>query len=306
MPRQRVFFGQSVHLRLSPRRFQLLFVLALAIVALIFIATPSRIKLPASSAVAKLSEEIEKTAQIAADRLPHPRLPKSWNPFGNVAHKPPEQADSDDGETRWYSDLKWLNPFSSQITLDEERTVLPPLIHRTPIYTYYDAAKEKDTEVRHAQNDLLLTWRRAWWAQGFKPVVLGLADAMKNSLYSKLERLEGVADEKELELRRWLAWEHMEGGILTNWLVLPMGSFSDPDLTTLRKGSHTKLTQRGGVLTASKENLSAALATLLQSKDLGTVAALSSALSSDIFIKEKPASSIARSTMLKQSDRNTR
>jgi len=294
MPKQRLLLGRTVNLRVPPRRFQILFALILTIITVTFIAIPSsKAKLPPKSAASQLSNEIEKTAHLAASIIPYPTIPKLWNPFGNAAHEPPDQENSNDGETRWYSDLQWLNPFSSQITLDEDRAVLPPLAHRTPIYTFYDPGTQKDTKLVDAQNDLLITWRRAWWAKGFRPVVLGQPEAMKHPSYEKFVRIGSLKDEKKLEVARWLAWEHMGGGILANWLALPMGSYEDPALVTLRRNRPVKLLSQGGIITASKENISTALTTLLASSDLSKSTTLLDALPRNTYDTKKSASSIA-------------
>ena len=81
-------------------------------------------------------------AHQAVDNLP--ALPK-LNPFKAPAHAPPEQANSTSGDTRWYSDWKWQNPFSSSVTFEEGRVVLPLEAKRPPIYTYFDkSANKKD------------------------------------------------------------------------------------------------------------------------------------------------------------------
>lgn len=92
-------------------------------------------------------------------------------------HKPPQQINSTSEDASWYSDWRWLNPFSSSVTLDEDRALLPPLPERPFIYTYYDTTITKDKEAQKIDKETLLTWRRAWWAKGFRPVVLTQAEA---------------------------------------------------------------------------------------------------------------------------------
>jgi len=133
----------------------------------------------------------EQSATGPAKFVPTPKLPSLSNfhlpSFRPPSHEQPEeQTNSTHGESKWYSTLEWLNPFSSAITLDENRSVLPPLRERRPIYTYYDAKynpnKSNGKDLKDLQNadaELLLAWRRAWFAQGFKPVVLTPGDAMK-------------------------------------------------------------------------------------------------------------------------------
>lgn len=197
------------------------------------------------------SEGITETAHGAAKYLPKqlPKLPSpaSLNPFKAPAHEPPPvQANSTSGEARWFSDWKWLHPFSSSITLDENRAVLPPLTKRPPVYTYYDAEWDKDEEAKDATHHLLLIWRRAWWAQGFRPKVLGRPEAVNNPLYRKLQNLD-IDPELENDLMRWLAWGNMGTGILANWLAVPMAPHSDPLLSYLHRGEYPELTRYEGL-----------------------------------------------------------
>ena len=62
--------------------------------------------------------------------------------FQKSAHKPPQQKNSTHGDSSWYSDWTWQNPFSSSVTLDEERIVLPPLHSPEPA-----GAAERDSLV---------------------------------------------------------------------------------------------------------------------------------------------------------------
>ncbi|KAA6414600.1 MAG: hypothetical protein FRX48_01350 [Lasallia pustulata] len=200
-----------------------------------------------SSSLVPSAAQLSNSAKDAARHVHRPKIPKLGvpniqNPFRQAAHKPPKQANSTSGEAEWFSDWKWLNPFSSTITLDENWTVLPPLRTRPLIYTYYDTAKEIDAATTEAENELLLIWRRAWWAQGFRPVILGKAEAMDNPLYESLQAKQ-LSPELESDLLRWLAWGRMGTGILANWLVLPMGPYEDNLLSYLRRGSYPKLTR---------------------------------------------------------------
>ncbi|OCL01905.1 hypothetical protein AOQ84DRAFT_434656 [Glonium stellatum] len=232
MPVQRTCCGHPVALQMLPRRFQLLFgIVILIILSLFLLGPPSSVDIPT---VAEVKDSI-KNPKL-------PKLPYVHNPFGQASHKPPVQANSTSGDAKWFSDWKWRNPFSSSITLDENRAVLPPLKVRPPIYTFYDANKKQDKAITEAENRLLLAWRRAWWAQGFKPQVLSRAEAQKNPLYETLQRLE-LDSKLELEFVRWLAWGHMGTGILANWLALPMAPHDNALLTYLRRGEYPRLTR---------------------------------------------------------------
>ena len=112
-----------------------------------------------------------------------PKLPPALRPFRPSAHAPPIQPNSTSGDARWHQSWDWRRPFSSAITLDEHRSVLPPLVERPLIFTYYDAGRAESREVDEVENAVLLTWRRAWWAQGFKPVILGRAEARRSELF---------------------------------------------------------------------------------------------------------------------------
>ncbi|CAG5156349.1 uncharacterized protein ALTATR162_LOCUS4147 [Alternaria atra] len=241
MPTQHTFMGRPIALQMPPRRFQILFiVLFFFVINFSFYGPPSRDSLP--------------TYDEVADAVKHPQahlpdlgeLPAVPKPFGPSAHKPPVQANSTTasayGAIEWLSDFKWRNPFSSAVTLDENTALLPPLRERPPIYTYYDVPKKQDKHVSAAEQRLILAWRRAWWAQGFKPVVLSRAEAMHHPQYQLFQRMK--LDAKiEFEVMRWLAWGHMGGGVLVNWLALPMAEYENPMLSFLRRNEYPKLSR---------------------------------------------------------------
>jgi hypothetical protein len=226
-------------------------------------------------------------------KLPSPSV---LNPFRPAAHAPPVQANSTSGDSRWHQSWKWLSPFSSSITLDENRSVLPPLVDRPRIYTYYDAKAEKDDDIKSIENDILLIWRRAWWAQGFKPLILGPAEAMNNPIYEKVQRLD-LPPTIRREISSWLAWENMGGGILCNFLALPMGPYEDPLLSYLRRGEYPDLTRYdalfNGLFVGSKAEISAAIQTALSSSDLSKSDNLYDLVPLETFKIDNPPKSIA-------------
>jgi hypothetical protein len=241
MPVQQTCCGRPLTLHMPPRRFQVLFGLILLCATVVIFFGSSAVDVPAVNAV--------------TDHLPqsltHPKVPSipdSFHIFGQSAHKPPVQANSSSGDARWYADWRWKNPFSSTVTLDENRAVLPPLVRRPPIYTFYEpsADAKKSKALREAEEGVIFQWRRAWWAQGFKPVVLGRAEAINNPLYKKVQML-NLEDNIEVELARWLAWGNMGTGILTNWLVFPMAAYDNSLLTFFRKGNYPQLTRYEGL-----------------------------------------------------------
>lgn len=234
MPKQYVVFGRPVPHGLARRAPVLLAGLAIfAVVSLLFTVpthTAGRFHIPKS-------------------------LKSKWSkldPFKPPAHEPPpKQANDTYNGMSWYSDWKWLNnPFSSTITLDENRSLLPVLKRRPPIYCYYDSGIEKDEDTKDAESDLLLTWRRAWWAQGFKPVILGPDEAEHNPMYDELQTKTDFDPDLRAAIIQWMAWENMRGGLMSHYLTFPMGAHDAPLLTWLREGDHgeyPKLTRWEGL-----------------------------------------------------------
>lgn len=159
--------------------------------------------------------------------------------------------------------------------------MLPKSKPRSPIYTFYDADAEKEEKTKAAENKLLLLWRRAWWAQGFRPVILGRSEAMNNPLYEKVQAHK-LKPQLEADLVRWLAWGQMGTGILANWLVLPMGHHHDPVLSHLRGGEYTKVTgyERvgGGLYSGEKNAINDAIAEALKAPTLESSNSLSDVL----------------------------
>ncbi|KAK4175712.1 hypothetical protein QBC36DRAFT_240507 [Triangularia setosa] len=244
MPRQYVVFGRPVP-RLGSRHISLIFVCLglFALFSLLF-SFPSE----PSEGVALTTTDAT-APKPAGHKFGIPKSLKSpWlkklNPFKPPSHPPQRQKNDTDGESSWYSDWRWLTmPFSSSITLDEDRAVLPVLTKRTPIYCYYDTTVEKDKANKEVESDLLLAWRRAWWAKGFQPTILSPAEAMNNPLYEELQKVEGMTDLLRTDLMRWLAWDNMGGGLLAHNLLFPMGAYDDPLLTYLRRGEFPSLTR---------------------------------------------------------------
>jgi hypothetical protein len=192
--------------------------------------------------------------------IPQPKLPSFDNfrfPFRPAAHQPPEQKNSTSAESKWFSDWKWLNPFSSSITLDENRSVLPPLRERVHVYTYYEPNVKNDDQEQVADAQLLLAWRRAWYAQGFRPVVLSRAEAMDNQYYEAVQRLK-MDPTLEADFFKWLAWGNMGTGLFADWRCFPMARYDDDLLSYLRRGavpSHiTRFEQLDGGLFAGEKS----------------------------------------------------
>ncbi|KAI7788747.1 hypothetical protein LA080_008638 [Diaporthe eres] len=253
MPKQHVIFGRPLP-RLSSRRISVLLasLSIFAVFSLLFTA-PSSIPGPTLSiSDHKFSMSIPKWKS------------PSWNPFKSPPHPPQRQANDTDGQSSWFSDWRWLAiPFSSSYTLDETRALLPYMPTRPEVYCYYDATAKKDPTLKQAENEVLLSWRRAWWAQGFKPIILSDVEATSNPLYDELTRIKNVEPALKADLMRWLAWENMGGGLLTHHRLFPMAAHDDPLLSYLRRGEYQGLTRweslEDGLFAGSKQEITAAI-----------------------------------------------
>ena len=245
-------------------------------------------------------EEPSKVAQY----VPRPKLPSLTNlnlpSFRSPSHEaPPEQKNSTSGESKWFSHWEWLNPFSSAITLDEHRSVLPPLRERRPIYTYYNP---KYNPQKHAGEDLkndwtadaelLLAWRRAWFAQGFRPVVLTPADAMKNPRYQLVQNLK-LGPDVENEVFRWLAWGYMGTGLLSDFHCFPMARYDDKLLLSLREGTDPQFITRfdnfqGALYSAEKGRLDQAIDAAIKKLDAKSSTMLADLMPPETFKIAQP------------------
>ncbi|KAN0070603.1 hypothetical protein V8E54_011472 [Elaphomyces granulatus] len=205
------------------------------LVAIVIFAALSLFIFSASN-IDSSSEPVGGTSEGTKPKFPLPNLDTLRFRFRPAAHRPQEQKDSSSGELKWYNDWTWLNPFSSSITLEEDRSVLPPLRTRRPVYTFYESSDKSDDEEKEADRKLLLVWRRAWYAQGFRPVVLTRAEAMNNPLYEAVQQLK-IDPALHADLLRWLAWENMGTGLLADWHCFPMARYDDWLLSSLRRGA---------------------------------------------------------------------
>ncbi|KAF2745812.1 hypothetical protein M011DRAFT_469070 [Sporormia fimetaria CBS 119925] len=253
MPIQYTCFGRPVRLHMPPRRYQVLFtgILFLSITLFLF-GPPSTADLPTYDTIA----DAVKNPQLPNLQLPElPELPNLPQPFGPPTHDAPaEQNSNSTGAYRlinYIQNYKWHNPFSKDVA-DENTTVLPPLMERPSIYTFFEPRKKQSKELAEAENRLILAWRRAWWAQGFKPQVLSRAEAMRHPQYEIVQRLklDKIDEEVETEVMRWLAWGHMGGGVLAHWLALPMAEYDNPILSLLRKKDFPNLSRVDGLQNA--------------------------------------------------------
>lgn len=279
MPVQRFICGRPIP-PIPPRRLAaLLGTLAIfAVVTLVFTLPGSISPGPSLSKFTDHKISIPKLKNIPSASI--------LNPFRAASHPPPVQKNSTSEGSSWYTHWSWLSPFSSSVTLDEDRSLLPPLDERPPIYTYYDHTIKMDKELKEAQNEILLTWRRAWWAQGFKPIILGPGEAMSNALYTELQ-VKGLEAPLQAELSMWLAWEKMGTGLLCNYLTLPMAPREDPMLVHLRHGEYPQLTRfdklGNSLFSGSKADITAAVNKALNNPELKSAKHFVGAVPPDTF-----------------------
>ncbi|EXJ89384.1 hypothetical protein A1O3_02451 [Capronia epimyces CBS 606.96] len=269
---------------MPPRHFsRYLFVGAVFLLGVIVFSTTSH-----TSAAAAAHDGIRGS-------IPKITVPGFRFSFQSSAHKPPEQKNSThgDSDSSWYSDWKWLNPFSSSVTLDEDRVVLPPVADRPAVYTFYDTTFKRDEDTQKVDQELLLTWRRAWWAHGFRPVILTEAEAMSHPLYQTLQE-KGMPTALEQEFRQWLAWAHMGTGLLSSWFCLPMGAYDDLLLAHLRRGQYPHLTKfeglGSGLFAGERTQINDAIQSALGNIKLSTFKSITDAIDSERFKVEQPTS----------------
>lgn len=263
MPRQYVLFGRLLP-RFTARRLTLV-LLGLSVFAVTLILTLLS-GIPSSPSLSVYDTKI--APHVA--HLPHVggSLSKSFlNPFRQKSHRPPHNGKDEHAGSSWLADFSWLKvPFSSTFTVDEDRALLPPLKPRQSIYCYYDATAKKTRQEKDAESELLLTWRRAWWAQGFRPIILSASEAMNNPTYDIFQRIKLDAHFKE-DLMRWLAWDTMAGGILSHYTLLPTVPKEDPLLAYLRRGEYPHLTRwkdlDDALFTGTKDHVRSAIQAMI-------------------------------------------
>ncbi|PSS00540.1 hypothetical protein BD289DRAFT_360925 [Coniella lustricola] len=284
MPKQYVVFGRPVP-RVSSRRISVLLAsLAIFAVFSLLFTAPSSISGPTLS-----SSDHRFSIPVSIPKWKN--LP-SWNPFRPPAHAPQRQANDTDGESHWFSDWRsFAIPFSSSYTLDEDRTLLPIMPKRTEIYCYYETTLEREPAEKEAESELLLSWRRAWWAQGFRPIILSEQEAMNNPKYEELQHMIDINPALRTDVMRWLAWENMGGGLLAHYLAFPMAPHDDPLLTYLRRGEYQGLTRwegfGDGLFAGAKQDITLALKSVLGSIKMKTAATFLDSMPSDVNEEKK-------------------
>ncbi|PHH92595.1 hypothetical protein CDD83_6656 [Cordyceps sp. RAO-2017] len=246
--------------------------------------------------IALLTSAVPLSPSLAAHdrRIAVPRASLSnLSPLRQTANTPPPRQGDDHGRddheyagSSWSVDSRWLSvPFSSSLTQDSRRVVLPPLRQRQPIYCYYDTTVSESRDETEAEKELLLTWRRAWWASGFRPVVLNEAVAKRNPRYAELRRLDSD-DHVRKDLTRWLAWETMGGGLMAHYTLLPTLP-DDPTLSSFRRGQLPNLMRwqaLGDAFFAGRnESISAAIRQAMEPAGLSLLETSMSDLPGDLF-----------------------
>lgn len=261
--------------RLAPRRLPVALVL-LAILAIFLLCNLSS-AVPASPSFSELGPKLQEPPPIK-DVPPEDFTAPSH-------HERPlylQQKINKYSGSSWVVDERSLSTsFSSSITLDDERVLLPPLKARQPIYCYYDTDKKKTDDERDAENELLLTWRRAWWAQGFRPVVLTAVEAVNNSFYDNVQKMTSTSELRE-DLMRWLAWDAMGGGILSEYTVFPIVPQQDSLLPFLSTGVFPSLTKwtdlDNAFIVGQKADVHSVLQSILQTEHIQETMSVTSAL----------------------------
>lgn len=288
MPRQFTFLGRPIP-HFGARRLSLL-LFWLSLLALFLIATLTS-SVPSGPSLS-----------VYDHKIPIPQVGETikksgLNPFRQPSHPPPRQKDDENIGSSWWADWNWLSvPFSNSVTKDDDRALLPYLTPRQPIYCYYDATVKKTKEDKDAESALLLTWRRAWWARGFKPMILSASEAMNNPLYQQMQQTPGVSNELKDELMRWMAWGAMDGGLLSQQLVFPMG-VEYHVLPYLRRGQFPTLTRwenlGSGLFAGGKDDIQTAIRRALESDSRSKIASMVEILPPNTFSLDKKAAVLA-------------
>lgn len=263
--------------RLGPRRLPAILVL-LAILTIFLLGSLSS-TVPALPSFSEFEPKLQESSSHNKDEPPEHFIAPSRQPL--PLHL--QQKINKYNGSSWAEDERSLSTsFSSLITLDDERILLPPLKARQPIYCYYDTDKKTTKYERDAGNELLLTWRRAWWAQGFRPVVLNAADAMNSSFYEQIQEM-SLTSELRRDLMRWLAWDAMGGGILSEFTVFPIVPQQDALLPSLSTGVFPSLTKwtdlDNAFIVGQKANVHSALQSVLQLEHIQETTSVTAALS---------------------------
>ncbi|KAK9458807.1 uncharacterized protein V1516DRAFT_121294 [Lipomyces oligophaga] len=118
----------------------------------------------------------------------------------------------------------WETPFSFSVSAaDSDIAVLPPLEDRCPVYAYFDPDDAAHNELNATiERDIIERWRRAFWALGFKPVLLGIEDAKRNPRFQELAAVRNLGAKARSDILKFLAWENSATGMMVDYRVFPM------------------------------------------------------------------------------------
>jgi len=206
---------------LSTRRLFVFFSGILALSIIVLITTSAHLSSPNLQAV---NYRLPDSVSSLKDKV---HVPQIFGPTPHTPEAPPAEADPTSSTEGWFSSWGWLHPFSGRS--GEDRIALPH-VERCAVYTYYVPSKDKNAA--KVEDRMLLAWRRAWWAYGFKPMILGLADAKANKLHEQIFRVK-LTPELEAQTMGWLAWSHVGKGLMVDYRVLPMGPRDDSTIVAL-------------------------------------------------------------------------
>ncbi|KAK0389908.1 hypothetical protein NLU13_3481 [Sarocladium strictum] len=293
MPKQYTVLGRPMP-RITTRRlaFALLTFSLFALISLSSVS--SRVHTPSS--IVRLEQKLPSVPKL---KLPDKIKNSKYNPWRAAPHPPHRQQHDEYSGSSWWADWNWLSvPFSSSLSSSDDRSLLPPMADRPPVYCYYDATVQKPTSEKDAESQLLLTWRRAWWAQGFMPVIVGPTEAMGSSIYQAVQMMK-LNKEVMADMMRWMAWETLGGGLLAQCTTFPMGPMEGDTLRFLRRGSFpsiTKWTELGnGLIAGQKDEIRQALKSLMNPKSLegNSVKTILEAIDPKYVVVDKDASAIA-------------
>lgn len=262
--------------RLSTRRLAVVLVAVSVFAFCLVSALTAGLPTGPSLSTAERKTTAERTS-TAGSRIPHDAAKSPQQRPITPSPKPlPRQKDDSYGNSVWLSQKELTESLSKEITLDDERVVLPELKPRRSIYCYYDPLEKLGAGENDTDTELLLMWRRSWWARGFKPFILGPDEAKSNPLYARLESVQAGAELKR-DLLRWLAWDTTDGGLLSQPVLFPMGADSE-FLPALRDREYSTLTRAGdlasGLFWGSKENIRSAVQKAMGSTDASSATTL--------------------------------
>ncbi|CAN6606487.1 hypothetical protein TRVA0_003S01552 [Trichomonascus vanleenenianus] len=101
---------------------------------------------------------------------------------------------------------------------------LPPINNRCPVYTYFEPTEQGAVE---GESQVLEAWKKAWWAYGFKPVVLNATDCKKSPRYEQFMSDNKISEDFKYMHKKWFAWLGNDAGIYADRRVVPLPTTSE-------------------------------------------------------------------------------